>query len=64
MKTTDLKFNHRDILASDHLLKHFTYGKSYQVQESWSKHVMLLNDCGQKVWVSNKMKKKYFKENL
>ena len=45
-----------------HLLEYITPNKQYTVLDTWTKHKMILDDIGNKVWISGNMQKKYFKE--
>lgn len=49
---------------SSHLLINITKGKPYSVVEKYMRSVAVIDDANNKVWISNKIFKKYFKTHI
>lgn len=47
-----------------HLLINITKGKPYEVVEKYMRSVAVIDDANNKVWISNKIFKKYFKTHI
>lgn len=49
---------------SSHLLMNITEGKPYKVVEKYMRSVAVIDEANNKVWISNKIFKKYFKTHI